>query len=428
MTQPPSLVVRTDRALLPASKSSTRYLILDVTAPAAPVRDGRLPVNVSLVLDRSGSMADGRKFSLARQAVDQALRMLRARDCFSVVVFDDRVDVLTASTLASGAAKQRTMDALDGVEPRGATDLCSGWLRGCEQVANHLVREDTVSRCLLLTDGLANRGIQDRNELAVHAAELQRRGVATSTFGVGEDFDERLLRDMAHEGGGNFYFVDGAAAIPRLLTSELGEAIEVTVRNAVLEMTLPRGVDAELLSRFRHQRALGDNELRIELGDLVSEQYLAVAIKLTMPPGELGRSATAGVTLTARGVADSAAEAKWTWASDADDEAQERDRAVDREVARLQVALARAAALEANRIGDFAGAKRMIGAVFGSIMSRAAGDEPMIAMASELQNEATEFTRSMPAQARQMKFFGSDTVTRFRNHLGQAQRRPRDGA
>jgi Ca-activated chloride channel homolog len=271
MTQLPSFIVRTDRALLPASKPSTRYLVVRVTAPSAPARDDRPPVNVSLVLDRSGSMDDERKFSLARQAVDQALRMLRARDCFSVVVYDDRVDVLAASSLATDAAKERAMEALDQVEPRGATDLSSGWLRGCEQVANHLVREDMVSRCLLLTDGLANRGIQDRNELAVHAAELQRRGVATSTFGVGADFDERLLRDLAHEGGGNFYFIDTAAHVARILTSELGEAIEVTLRNAVLEITLPRGVDAELLSRFRHRRALGDNELRIELGDLVSE-------------------------------------------------------------------------------------------------------------------------------------------------------------
>ncbi len=369
-------------------------------------------------------MDDERKFSLARQAVDQALRMLRARDCFSVVVYDDRVDVLAASSLATDAAKERAMEALDQVEPRGATDLSSGWLRGCEQVANHLVREDMVSRCLLLTDGLANRGIQDRNELAVHAAELQRRGVATSTFGVGADFDERLLRDLAHEGGGNFYFIDTAAHVARILTSELGEAIEVTLRNAVLEITLPRGVDAELLSRFRHRRALGDNELRIELGDLVSEQHLTIVVKLTAPAGQLGGSLIAGTTLTGRGVAAVTAESTWTYASDADDEAQERDREIDREVARLQAALARAAALEANRVGDFAGAQRLIASAFGAIVARAAGDAPMLAMASELQGEEQELLRPMSAPVRQQKFFSADTVTRFRNPLGQALRRP----
>lgn len=414
-----SFTLNTDRKLVPASRPSTRFLVIRVTAPAAQGREERLPVNVSLVLDRSGSMGDERKFVLARQAVDQALHMLRARDCFSVVVYDDRIDVLTQSTLATEAAKRRAMEGLDAIEPRGATDLCSGWLRGCEQVAHHLVREDTVSRCLLLTDGLANRGIQNRDELAVHAAELQRRGVATSTFGVGADFDERLLRDMAHEGGGNFYFIDAAAQIPRILTSELGEAIEVTVRRAVVELTLPRGVDAELLSRFRTRRALGDNELRIELGDLVSEQEIVLVIKLTIPAGDIGSSACVGVMATARGVAEMAAELRWTYANDADDEAQERDREVDRNVARLEAARARADALEANRVGDFTAAQQRLGTAFTRLMARAQGDAVQVQIAQQLQTEASEYLRTLPPQARQAKFFEADTVIRSRNLLGQ---------
>lgn len=414
-----SFTLNTDRKLVPASRPSTRFLVIRVTAPAAQGREERLPVNVSLVLDRSGSMGDERKFVLARQAVDQALHMLRARDCFSVVVYDDRIDVLTQSTLATEAAKRRAMEGLDAIEPRGATDLCSGWLRGCEQVAHHLVREDTVSRCLLLTDGLANRGIQNRDELAVHAAELQRRGVATSTFGVGADFDERLLRDMAHEGGGNFYFIDAAAQIPRILTSELGEAIEVTVRRAVVELTLPRGVDAELLSRFRTRRALGDNELRIELGDLVSEQEIVLVIKLTIPAGAIGSSACVGVMATARGVAEMAAELRWTYANDADDEAQERDREVDRNVARLEAARARADALEANRVGDFTAAQQRLGTAFTRLMARAQGDAVQVQIAQQLQTEASEYLRTLPPQARQAKFFEADTVIRSRNLLGQ---------
>jgi Ca-activated chloride channel homolog len=415
----PSFTLNTDRKLVPAGKTSTRYLVVRVTAPAASSREERLPVNISLVLDRSGSMGDERKFVLARQAVDQALHMLRARDCFSVVVYDDRIDVITQSTLATEAAKRRAMEGLDEIEPRGATDLCSGWLRGCEQVANHLVREDTVSRCLLLTDGLANRGIQNRDELAVHAAELQRRGVATSTFGVGADFDERLLRDMAHEGGGNFYFIDGAAQIPRILTSELGEAIEVTVRGAVVELTLPRGVDAELLSRFRTRRALGDNELRIELGDLVSEQEILLVIKLTIPAGEIGSSTSVGVTATARGAVETTAELRWTYANDADDEAQERDRGVDRDVARLEAARARADALEANRVGDFTAAQQRLGTAFTRIMARAQGDAVQLQMAQALQNEASEYVRTLAPQTRQAKFFEADTVVRSRDLLGQ---------
>ncbi|MDQ3949431.1 MAG: VWA domain-containing protein [Gemmatimonadota bacterium] len=420
------LTVHTDRALVPANAPSTRYLLVKINAPSAPARDRRAPVNVSLVLDRSGSMEDGRKFTLAREAVERALRMLRSDDCFSLVVYDHEVDVLAPSSLATAGAKTHALDALNAIEPRGSTDLGAGWLRGCEQVADHLVGEDSVSRCLLLTDGLANRGIQDRRELAVHAAELHRRGVSTSTFGVGADFDERLLRDMAHEGGGNSYFIEGAAQIPGMLTSELGEALEVTVRNAALEITLPRGADAEPVSRFRHRRAIGDNELRIELGDLVSEQELAVVVKVTLPRGgEIGAATTVGVTLTGRGVTSTTAELIWTRASDADAEAQPRDREVDREVARLYAALARVTATEANQVGNFRGAGLALERTAARIDAYAGDDAELHWIAAELRAAVPSFRDvAMPAMAQQQMLFAAGTVARSRNLQGQARKRP----
>src|ERR1043166_136110 len=193
--------VRTDRSLIREAGSSTRYVLARIVAPAATERGHRTPVNVSLVLDRSGSMADARKFTLAREAVESALRMLRPEDRFSLVVYDTEIDVLWRSGLATEEAKRTALRALSDIAPRDNTDLAAGWLRGCEQVAEFLDRE-RVSRCLLLTDGLANHGICDRGTLAEHASGLRSRGVTTSTFGVGADFDERLLRDMAHSGGG----------------------------------------------------------------------------------------------------------------------------------------------------------------------------------------------------------------------------------
>jgi Ca-activated chloride channel family protein len=424
-TSSPWITVRTDRALISATAPSTRYLVLRVVAPSAPPRDGRMPVNVSVVLDRSGSMEDGRKFTLARQAVEQALRMLRSDDCFSLVVYDDEIDLLAPSSLATAAAKTRALDALSSVAPRGSTNLGAGWLRGCEQVADHLVREDAVSRCLLLTDGLANRGIQDRRELALHAAELHRRGVSTSTFGVGADFDERLLRDMALEGGGNFYFIEGAAQITGMLTGELGEALDVTVRNAALEVTLPPNADAEPVSRFRHRRAHGDNELRIELGDLVSEQELTVVVKVTLPPGrEIGSLTSIGIMLTGRDVASASTELGWASASDGDAEQQPRDREVDREVARVYAARARVAATEANQVGDFRAARRVIERTAARIEGYAGEDSALRRIAADLLAELGMFAEApMSPLLQQHTHFAAGTYLRARAPGGAAQRR-----
>ncbi|MEP7345764.1 MAG: VWA domain-containing protein, partial [Gemmatimonadaceae bacterium] len=231
--------VRTDRSLIREAGASVRYVLARIVAPGASSRERRMPANVSLVLDRSGSMGDAHKFGLAREAVEMALRMLRPDDRFSLVVYDTEIDVLSRSAHATEDAKRVALRALADVGPRGGTDLSGGWLRGCEQVAEFVDRE-SVSRCLLLTDGLANHGIRDRGTLADHASGLRSRGVTTSTFGVGADFDERLLRDMAHSGGGNFYFIEGASQIPTMMTGELAEALEVTMRDAAIEVTVPR--------------------------------------------------------------------------------------------------------------------------------------------------------------------------------------------
>src|ERR1043166_7437282 len=336
LTMPLAFSARTDRSLIRAGAHSTRYVLVQLTAPAADRHAEPRPVNLALVLDRSGSMEYERKFDLARQAVERALRTLRPIDRFSLLVYDDCIDVLTPSTPASQEAVSRALESLARVGPRGSTDLGSGWLRGWEQVAG-FPGGGPIDRCLLLSDGLANRGITDRHALAEHAGELLRRGVATSTFGVGGDFDERLMHDLAHEGGGNFYFIESAQDIPRIFSSELGEALEVTVRSAALQVVLPPGADAEPLHRFRSRRVTGDNELHIELGDLVSNQELAVVVRVTFARGAEGEQATVRLAMPGDGLLDQRAAAELTWrdASHAANDTQPRDRVLDREGAKL---------------------------------------------------------------------------------------------
>ena len=154
----------------------------------------------------------GDKLRVAKAAVAEAIARLGPQDRFSVVAYDDVVDVVIASTAAAGELRRAALERLGTIEARGSTNLGEGWLRGCEQVAGHLL-ERGVNRCLLLTDGLANVGITDSDELARHAAELRARGVSTSTFGVGNDFDERLLQSLADAGGGHFYYIADAPQI-----------------------------------------------------------------------------------------------------------------------------------------------------------------------------------------------------------------------
>ena len=219
-----NLDLSTDRSLIRAAARSTRYLHVSFTAPVAPSRAGRRPLTVAFVLDQSGSMA-GEKLGVARKAVNTALCMLKPDDLFSVVVYDDRVDVLVAATHATPEARRLAADRLAGIDARGTTDLCTGWLRGCDEVAEG-VSPDRIARCLLLSDGLANTRTTDPGVLADRAAQLRNGFVVTSTLGVGAHFDERLMASMARAGGGNYYYIAQAGQIEDTLASELSEMLE----------------------------------------------------------------------------------------------------------------------------------------------------------------------------------------------------------
>ena len=295
-TVTPALSARTDRTLIRANGRSVRYVLAQVTAPTAERRRDRLPVNLAFVLDRSGSMS-GAKIALARQTIVEALDHLDARDRFSIVVYDDVVDLVVESTAATADAKRDAVRRLEPIDARGSTNLGDGWLRGCEQVAAQ-VQADGVNRTLLLTDGLANRGLTDPEALAHHAAELRARGVTTSTFGVGTDFDEALLQRMADAGGGHFYYVHDAATIRDHITSEVGETLEIVARDVAIEVLAAEEVVVETISP--HPVRAGGARSVVLVGDLVAEQAVDVVLRLTFPFGDVGRQAGAILTLRDR--------------------------------------------------------------------------------------------------------------------------------
>lgn len=414
----PTLRLRADRALIRARGSSVRYLLASITAPPAPRRAERLPVNIALILDRSGSMDGENKFPLAVEAVKQSLRLLTSTDRVSIVVFDERVDVILPSTFVTAEAKRQALRALQQVAPRGSTDLCAGWMHGGAELSDHIA-DGTITRALLLTDGQANHGEVNREVLAHHAAELRRRGIVTSAFGVGADFDERLLRDIANEGGGNFYFVQTAAQIPDLVTSELGEALEVVERDAELTLTLPRGVDARVLNRFRTRKSHGRTAITVELGDLVSAQELDVVIRVKFPLGDVGdtQRITGVIGDHAATVVD------FTYANHLENDEQSRDVEVDREVARVYAGRARAEATEANRHGDFDRARRALVDTSRHIDVYAGTDTELCALASALRDEVPQFAEAIMApMAMKSAFFVAESAVKGRTFDGKARR------
>ena len=416
-----NLTVQTDRTLVREAGKSTRHVLLTFTAPDRVGAATRPPLNVSFVIDRSGSMG-GSKIQLAREAVIQALRMLRDTDRFSVIAYDNEIDVVVPSTPASAEAVRNATERVKELEARGSTDLSGGWLKGCEQIAQHLDPEITA-RCLLMSDGLANAGIKSRPELAQHSKALAERGIRTSCLGIGHDYDERLLEGIAISSGGHAYHVEQPVQIPDILTSEIGEALEIVARDVVVAVRPAPGMSVTTLNKFELD-AKSDGSLALRLGDLAARQEVALVFAIKFPSGVAKSALAASFKVSdARGsLTAPETDLLWTFADHAANDAQPRNGEVEHAVALLEAAAARAEALEMNRLGRYADSSSRLKYTAARLSGSARPDVVEVGMA--LGRDEKDYSAPMSEGERKRKFSDSLSVSRMRDMLGKAKRKP----
>ncbi|MEO6212370.1 MAG: VWA domain-containing protein, partial [Vicinamibacterales bacterium] len=338
---------------------------------------------MSFVIDRSGSMG-GSKVELARTAVIQALRMLRASDRFSVISYDNEIEIVAPSTQASSEAVRNAISQVQRIQARGSTNLSGGWLKGCEEIAAHL-NEAQTTRCLLLSDGLANDGIKDRDELAAHSRQLGVRGITTSCFGIGDDYDERLLEGIATASRGNSYHVETAVQIPDYLQSELGEALETVARDVVITVRPADGILVTTLNKYPLV-ANADGSVSLQLGDLAARQEVSLVFRMKFPAGKAKASAAAECEIA------------WAFAGHTENDPEPRNATVDRAVAALYAAAARAEALELNRAGHFDRAKDLLEKIARKVERYAGSDPELRRTIAELRQRQESYSAPMAAQ------------------------------
>ena len=413
--------IQTDRALLPAGESSTRYLIATITAPKSGRASDRPALNVALVLDRSGSMA-GSKLDLAKRAVAQAIAVLDERDRMAVVCYDNEIDTILGSTAAGAEAKALANSRLKDIDARGNTDLYGGWQRGADQVAADAAWS-SLKRVLLLSDGLANSGEIDPDVLAQRAAALRAQGIATSTFGLGADFDEVLMSRLATEGGGHFYFIEHPAQIPDFLTSELGDALDVVARDA--RLVIHGGAGVEVVPMTGHRVEAHGADVHIRFGDMVSEQEITVVVALRWLPRPIG--VAAGVTLRLTDRDDVLFAQPILVDFEVVDVVRDRAQAISIAVlvaAAQQIsAMARELATKANRQGDFHDAGEALTRAAAEIRALAPGRSELEVIACELEAQGNHFTMAMSAVALKQAHFASHSERTNRDVRGRARRK-----
>ena len=250
---------------------------------AKKVDDGpkRLPLNLSVVIDKSGSMA-GAKIDYVRKAVDYLVNQLAEDDRISIVLYDTDVQVLCDPQVV-GSSKETIKARVKGIVADGSTNLEGGMRKGFELVRNvkSLVGNDRemVNRVLLLSDGLANVGVTDAGELSKISNEyFNEHRISISTFGVGADYNEDLMSKIAGQGGGLYYFISSPEQLPELFKNELQGLSTVVAKNAVLTIKFPENL-IKLDHVYMYTYKLSDGMIVMNFNDLFSEEQKSITIR-----------------------------------------------------------------------------------------------------------------------------------------------------
>lgn len=264
------------------SSGGTVYLHLTLACPDMIRRPAeRRPMNISVVLDRSGSMADERKMDYAKLALNRLIDQLESEDIFSLVVYDDEVSVLRPARRV-GRKKSDLKRLVSDIYPRNSTNLGDGMIEGLRQVDRNRGKE-YVNRVILLSDGLANRGITSSTQLNSIARRHRTKGISLTTMGVGLDYNENLMIGLAESGGGNYYFIESPAQLAGIMSREMNAASSVLVQNASIYLQLPRGV--RVLDVIGGEGFHDSYGYKIPVGDIYVNDSRELTIELAVPDG-----------------------------------------------------------------------------------------------------------------------------------------------
>lgn len=268
--------VETDRSVLPAEAPQNVILKITLDAPKVPENTARPRVNIALVMDRSGSMG-GTKIEMAKAAAMEALSRLGNNDLFSLVTY--ATDVTTLVPAQKIIETTSIIRAIKGIEAGGNTALFGGVSQGAAEIRKN-IEDDYVHRVVLLSDGLANVGPRNPADLGRLGAGLFKENISVTTVGVGTDYNEDLMAQLAQKSDGNTYFAESGTGLPRIFAAELGNVLNVVAKQVVVTITLPAGIEpVEIIGREGRIRG---NRIELSMNQLYGgqEKFALVEIRI----------------------------------------------------------------------------------------------------------------------------------------------------
>jgi Ca-activated chloride channel family protein len=276
--------------VLSTAENFVVYVLLEALAQGGNSAAGvRLPLNLGVVIDRSGSMYDEQRLDFVVEAVKFLADNVAPEDKVAVIAFADKAQViLQPDQIHDRSAVRRAIDDIDLLEIGGGTQMALGMRAAIDEVKRGLA-PNRLNRVLVLTDG------QTYEETAcIDLANQNRDQMSFSAMGVGVEFNEKLLMRIAQDSHGKYHFIGNAQEIPGIFEDELAGLRAVTIRNGKMDVTLSQGVQVREAFRASPEiygmgaPLLEDRRVTYEIGDLEAEVPGSILMTLVLPPRRPG--------------------------------------------------------------------------------------------------------------------------------------------
>ena len=266
---------------------SQREAVLQIGFTTAEVneRTDLRPLNLVLVIDKSGSMADDDKMSRVKESLRTMLGKLRRDDIISIVAFDSLARVLyPARSIGNGDGVRFAIDCL---APDGSTNLHSGLMLGYREAKKHY-RAGATNRVILLTDGIANTGVTNPAQIAADSSEYNGQGIDLSTIGVGLDLNNDLLRTLARSGRGLYHFISDYKDINKVFVNEVQSLISSVAKNVQVRIEYGPGLELEKIYGYQPMPGRGFVSLTLDdmnngLTQVVMAKFRADSVRSSIP-------------------------------------------------------------------------------------------------------------------------------------------------
>lgn len=265
------------------------FLTVDLRAVEVPGAQ-RAPVNLALVIDRSGSMS-GFKLNQAKQAARQLISQLTSADRLSIVHYGSDVKSMDG-LMATPENKQRLLAFVDGIWDDGGTNIGSGLATGRDLLL--AAKSDfRVNRLVLISDGQPTEGVTDFAGLTSIVRDVRSVGVSVSSIGVGDDFNEQLMEAFAEVGAGAYAYLQDASQLASIFQKDLNAAGTQVARGVALSFRVPAGAQLQrVLGYTQVARAFdGSTEVvTVAMPDFAAAQQERVVVHLTVDAAQVGQT------------------------------------------------------------------------------------------------------------------------------------------